>query len=123
MMNQSSKPSTLEWAIYTIIVLVGVLAIVFADSQVDSFSKDLLLNVGSDLIVVTIIFIVFQIFRRRREEIARSDGAKNNSLQTDDSTGEPSDFPSHLEGVLQKRSTTEVVVKYSRRFDDMEDKE
>lgn len=67
-MSGNKDLDILEVAVHVIIILLGVLVLVFAHSIKDSFWQSLLVNVGSSLVVVTILFTIFEIFRRRNEK-------------------------------------------------------
>jgi hypothetical protein len=59
---------TLEAAVHVIIVLLGILVLVFAHGIEGAFWQSLFVNVGSSLVVVTILFVVFELFRKRNEK-------------------------------------------------------
>jgi hypothetical protein len=57
----------LEIAIHIIIVLLGFIVLFVARTNDDVFYQSLLINIGSSLVVVTVLFFIFEFFRRRHE--------------------------------------------------------
>ncbi|MBL1178651.1 hypothetical protein [Pantanalinema sp. GBBB05] len=65
MVNKENGLDKLEIAVHTIFVLFGIIILGIAYTQIkDPFWGGLLVNIGSSLIVVTILFAIFEIFRR-----------------------------------------------------------
>jgi hypothetical protein len=69
MMDTERRTDPLEVAIHVIVILVGMLLVVGAFIARDDFAQSLLMNLGSSLVVVTIVFGIFEIFRRKRQEL------------------------------------------------------
>ena len=53
-----------ETLLYVIVVVVGASLIIVSSYQVESFTQGLLLNLGTDMTVVTIVFLIFKFFGR-----------------------------------------------------------
>jgi len=66
-MNNTSKTDALEIAVHIIIVLLGIIVLFIARGFTDTFWQSLLVNIGSSLVVVTILFAIFEMFRRRHQ--------------------------------------------------------
>jgi hypothetical protein len=66
-MDGTYKSKPLAWAVYTVIILIGIIFLFAARSEPDAFNQNLLLNIGSNFIVLTLVFIVFQLFREKSE--------------------------------------------------------
>ncbi len=67
---------TLEIAVHVIIILVGILVLVFAHRVSNIFWQSLMINIGSSLVVVTILFIIFEVFRKRNEKDEESENPR-----------------------------------------------
>jgi len=65
-MNSDNNPDALEVSLHALIVLGGVFLVYYAYNTIDVFFQALWLNIGSSLVVVTLLFAIFEIFRRRR---------------------------------------------------------
>lgn len=65
-MGDDKRTDPLEVAIHVIIILVGVITLVLAYYIRDDFWNSLMVNVGSSLVVVTLVFGIFEAFRRKR---------------------------------------------------------
>jgi hypothetical protein len=52
----------LEVSLHVILILTGILLIYNARGQTDEFLRDTYVNVGSDLIAVTVVFFLFRLF-------------------------------------------------------------
>lgn len=81
-MNNPSKTDPLEAAVHVIIVLIGVIILFVAYSFQDIFWQSLLVNVGSSLVVVTLLFAIFETFRRRHHEKSQFDNTQNTHDKT-----------------------------------------
>jgi hypothetical protein len=93
----NKKTDPLEIAINTIVLLLGFILIIVSYRQVD-FYQNLLLSLGTNLIVVTVVFIIFEAFRRREQ----TGGTQaQNSKELDP---KKKDFPSELKKKLASRS-------------------
>ena len=68
-MENKSLPRNLENALYLVVFLTGVACIgwsyLIRDVAAYKFSYDLLLNLGSDMTVVTIVFGIYKFFNSR----------------------------------------------------------
>jgi protein-S-isoprenylcysteine O-methyltransferase Ste14 len=71
-MNNTSKTDALEIAVHIIIVLLGIIVLFIAQGFTDTFWQPLLVNIGSSLVVVTILFAIFEMFRRRHQSQDKS---------------------------------------------------
>lgn len=61
-----SRP--LELAIHVIIILLGVIVLFLVKDSSDSFWQSLGINIGSSLIVITMVFSIFEAFRREEAQ-------------------------------------------------------
>jgi hypothetical protein len=80
-MEGNFKATPLAWATYTIIILLGVLVMGYSFFLEESFWQNALLNIGSNFVVVTIVFSIFQLFRDKNEK----SGDKNYQSNSPDS--------------------------------------
>ncbi len=92
-MNLIKRTNILEIAIHIIIILIGIVVLFVArEFGEDAFMQSLLINIGSSLVVVTILFFIFEGFRRRHEsqeiENADSKSILPNKPSTDSRTSE-----------------------------------
>lgn len=68
-MPRQKRTDILEVAVHIIIILVGVVILFISRTfQDNSFWQSLLINIGSSLVVVTILFFIFEGFRRRHDD-------------------------------------------------------
>lgn len=66
--SNNKNLDTLEVAVHVIIILLGISILAIAYSIKSLFFQTLLISIGSSLVVVTILFIVFELFRRRNKK-------------------------------------------------------
>jgi len=72
-MNHDNQPDPLEMSVHALIVLGGAFLVYYSYNVSDTFFQALWLNIGSNLVVVTMLFAVFEVFRRRRGDNSRND--------------------------------------------------
>lgn len=102
-MSNSRGLDRLEIAVHVIFILVGIIilgCVPYTETQ-DSFLRPLLINVGSSLIVVTLIFSIFELFRREnsyesdrekyREEQRKMSGARADLVRNQETPKSKSD--------------------------------
>lgn len=63
-MRRLNKKAIIEFSLYFSILVVGVVLIAISYYQTD-FVQDLLLNLGSNMTVITIVFLISKIFSER----------------------------------------------------------
>jgi hypothetical protein len=80
-MGAGKKTDPLEIAVHVIIVLLGFIVLRFAYDFQDTFWQSLFVNIGSSLVIVTILFAIFESFRRRHEEREPHQLPNNNPLR------------------------------------------
>lgn len=82
-MNEYRKTDPLEVAVHTIIILFGILILRIAYDFKDQFWQSLLINIGSSLVVVTLLFSILETFRRRHDDKEKKFSSVN---EKDDTT-------------------------------------
>ena len=68
MNNGPSSDSRAETLLYIIVLTIGISLVSLSVYQSSSFMQDLLLGLGSDMAVVTAVFLIFKLFGRMREK-------------------------------------------------------
>lgn len=113
-----------KWAIYIIIMIIGISLIVISALIETGFIRDLLLNLGSNLVVVTLLFAIFEASELDRFEKL---GLEQSRIEGIDTSGEgkleeKSDIPQELRGILTKRASSNLGSP-SRDYDGARDEE
>lgn len=85
-MEGNFKATPLAWATYTIIILLGILVMGFSFFLEQGFWQNALLNIGSNFVVVTIVFSIFQLFRDKNEKSDDKNLQFNSAKNENDST-------------------------------------
>ncbi len=67
-MSHKKKTDILEIAVHVIIVMFGLIILILAERVTNTYFQAIWVNIGSSLVVVTILFFIFELFRRRHSE-------------------------------------------------------
>lgn len=119
-MNHRRAVDILEIAVHTIIVLLGIIILFVAHSITDLFWQSLLVNIGSSLVVVTVLFFIFEIFRRRHAEQNADSNTSNilsnssNDLNIAGSNSQREKKADEIINALQQKQQSSVINKTSK---------
>ncbi len=102
----------LERAVHIIIILIGVLFTYYSSTLATGFMQDLFLSLGTNLIVVTIIFAIFEYFRVGADERIIETENKPAKNHHDDTT------PRGLKNILKDRKDTSDDPLFTRNYED-----
>ena len=103
--------SPLEKAVHIIIILVGGFLTYLASTLTNGFMQDLLLGIGTNLIVVTIVFAIFNYFRLgNRTDSAEIINKPTRNLSEDTT-------PRGFQNILKDRKDTAEDPLFPRSYD------
>lgn len=102
----------LERAVHIIIILLGVLFTYYSSTLATGFMQDLFLSLGTNLIVVTIVFAIFEYFRVGTNQGTVETENKPAKEHREDTT------PRGLRNILKDRKDTSDDPLFTRNYEE-----